>query len=107
MTTSAEAFIRVASEAEVRAAGRLVVQADGHVLVLFAVGERIYAAVGEFALRRDSPEASRILLAAVRYLAAHTPTTRAQHQTYQIAYGLHRGERLYAEPPGPSAALGP
>jgi nitrite reductase/ring-hydroxylating ferredoxin subunit len=35
------------------------------------------------------------LIAAVRYLAAHAPTDRAQRQTYEIARRLHRGENLY------------
>ena len=35
------------------------------------------------------------LVAAARYLAAHAPTTRSQHQTYDIARRLHRGDRLY------------
>ncbi|MGH8103294.1 MAG: Rieske (2Fe-2S) protein, partial [bacterium] len=38
-----------------------------------------------------------ILVAAARYLAAHAPTMRAQGQTYQIAYRLHRGERLFED----------
>ncbi len=39
-----------------------------------------------------------MLVAAARYLAAHAPTVRAQGQTYQIAYRLNRGERLFEEP---------
>jgi hypothetical protein len=35
--------------------------------------------------------------AAGRYLAAHTTTTRSQHQTFEIARRLHRGERLYED----------
>jgi nitrite reductase/ring-hydroxylating ferredoxin subunit len=38
-----------------------------------------------------------VMVAAARYLAAHAPTVRAQGQTYQIAYRLHRGDRLFAE----------
>src|SRR5438034_5689776 len=37
------------------------------------------------------------LIAAARYLAAHAPTDRAQHQTYEIARRLHRGEKLYED----------
>jgi hypothetical protein len=36
-----------------------------------------------------------MLLAAVRYLAAHSPTMRSQGQTYDIARRLSRGEVLY------------
>jgi hypothetical protein len=38
-----------------------------------------------------------VMVAAARYLAAHAPTVRAQGQTYQIAYRLHRGDRLFTE----------
>ena len=37
------------------------------------------------------------LIAAARYLAAHSPTDRAQRQTYEIARRLHRGENLYED----------
>jgi nitrite reductase/ring-hydroxylating ferredoxin subunit len=36
-----------------------------------------------------------ILLAASRYLAAHSPTMRSQNRTYQIANQLHHGEQLF------------
>ncbi len=38
-----------------------------------------------------------ILLAASRYLAAHSPTMRSQGRTYQIANKLHHGEQLFEE----------
>lgn len=37
------------------------------------------------------------LIAAARYLAAHATTTRSQHQTFEIARRLHRGENLYED----------
>ena len=40
-------------------------------------------------------ERIHVLIAATRYLAAHTPTVRAQGQTYEIAYRLHRGDHLH------------
>ena len=44
------------------------------------------------------PETTRLpLIAAARYLAAHAATTRSQHQTFDIARRLHRGERLYED----------
>ena len=42
-------------------------------------------------------DARTVLIAAARYLAAHAPTVRAQGQTFEIAWRLHRGERLYEE----------
>jgi nitrite reductase/ring-hydroxylating ferredoxin subunit len=41
--------------------------------------------------------AAHMLVAAARYLAAHSPTVRAQGQTYEIAQRLHRGEHLFEE----------
>ena len=38
---------------------------------------------------------THLLVAAIRYLAAHSPTVRAQGQTYRIASRLHRGEELF------------
>jgi len=40
---------------------------------------------------------SHIYIAAVRYLAAHTPSARAQGQTFEIAWRLHQGGKLYEE----------
>lgn len=40
-------------------------------------------------------EAVHVLVAAVRYLAAHAPTVRAQGQTFGIARRLHRNEKLF------------
>jgi hypothetical protein len=38
-----------------------------------------------------------ILVAAARYLAAHSPTMRTQGRTYQIANQLCHGEHLFEE----------
>jgi nitrite reductase/ring-hydroxylating ferredoxin subunit len=43
----------------------------------------------------DKKEITHIMIAAIRYLAAHSPTVRAQEQTYQIAQRLHKGEELF------------
>jgi hypothetical protein len=40
---------------------------------------------------------SHLLVATTRYLAAHTPTARAQGQTFEIAWRLHQGGKLYEE----------
>ena len=40
---------------------------------------------------------SHVLIAAARYMAAHTPTARAQGQTFEIAWRLHQGVNLYEE----------
>jgi nitrite reductase/ring-hydroxylating ferredoxin subunit len=59
--------------------------------------QTIEAAFAQHALLRDTPEATHVLIAAARYLAAHAPTVRAEGQTFQIAERLHRGELLYEE----------
>ena len=46
------------------------------------------------------PEGEHILVAAVRFLAAHSPTQRAQLQTAEVALRLHRGDELYEEEGG-------
>ena len=43
----------------------------------------------------DETVGVNILVAAIRYLAAHSPTVRAQGQTYQIAHRLHIGDHLF------------
>ena len=59
--------------------------------------QTLEAAFRQYALLRGTPAGVHVLVAAVRYLAAHAPTVRSQDQTYQIAHRLHRGEQLYEE----------
>jgi nitrite reductase/ring-hydroxylating ferredoxin subunit len=40
---------------------------------------------------------SHVLISTTRYLAAHTPTARAQGQTFEIAWRLNQGGKLYEE----------
>ena len=44
-----------------------------------------------------TPAGANALVATARYLAAHSPTVRAQGQTWNIATRLHRGDRLFEE----------
>ncbi len=99
---------------QVNEAGRLVAQ----YLYNGGAADRLLAALGSALLREDrdfhtiqSVEAAfrqydmlrgteagiHALIGAARYLAAHSPTVRAQGQTYQIARRLHRGELLFEE----------
>ncbi|MBD0355010.1 MAG: Rieske (2Fe-2S) protein, partial [Rubrobacteraceae bacterium] len=87
---------------------------------LFAAGDadRLLALVGHLLLREDrnfhtiqavetaftqhahlrgTTAGTHVLVAAVRYLAAHSPTMRSQGQTYDIARRLSRGEVLHEE----------
>lgn len=61
------------------------------------------AAIGEYESWKDRSDAfaerarETLLLAAVRYLAAHAPTARETPHTARIAQRLNRGERLFEE----------
>ena len=102
----------VESDEEVDRAGRLSAEylASGGNL------DRLKHALGEVLLREDAgfhtnqnleaafnqlryqddPERRRVLLvAAARYLSAHTPTRRQGEQTFRIAERLNRGERIH------------
>ncbi len=74
------------------ALGSLLLREDRN----FHTIQALEAAFRQFAHLRGTPEATHVVIAAARYLAAHSPTMRAQGQTFQIASRLHRGERLYA-----------
>lgn len=73
--------------------GKLLLREDRN----FHTIQSIEAAFAQYELLKGTPEAVSVLVAAARYLAAHTPTARAQGQTYQIASRLHRGEKLFEE----------
>lgn len=57
--------------------------------------QMVEGAFRQYADLRETPDGPLVLIAAARYLAAHTPTTRSQGQTYQIARKLSRGEHLF------------
>jgi nitrite reductase/ring-hydroxylating ferredoxin subunit len=71
--------------------GRLLLREDRD----FHTIQTVEAAFKQYSLLKGTPEASHVLVAAARYLAAHAPTLRAQGQTYQIALRLKRGEKLF------------
>jgi nitrite reductase/ring-hydroxylating ferredoxin subunit len=64
---------------------------DFHVIQSIEAAFRLYSQLG------DPLEGVPVLVATARYLAAHAPTMRSQEQTYQMAYRLHRGDRLFEE----------
>jgi len=76
-----------------------VIAALGHGMLRedrdFHTIQMIEAVAAQHDLLHGGERAHHVLVAAARYLAAHAPTARAQGQTYQIAWRLHRGERLY------------
>jgi len=73
--------------------------AIGHALLRedrdFHTIQNVEAAFREFTPLIGTEAGTHLLIATARYLAAHSPTMRAQGQTYQIALRLHRGERLF------------
>ncbi len=71
--------------------GKLLLREDRD----FHTIQSIEAAVRQYSYWHGQPEGTNILVAAIRYLAAHAPTVRAQGQTYEIARRLHRGEKLF------------
>ncbi len=73
--------------------GKLLLREDRD----FHTIQSVEAAIRQADLFAGQPEAIHALVAAGRYLAAHSPTVRAQGQTYQIAQRLHRGDRLFEE----------
>lgn len=52
----------------------------------------------------DTKAGEHVIIAAVRYLAAHSPTMRSQGQTYKFAQRLSRGEKIFEES-SPSVSL--
>jgi hypothetical protein len=63
--------------------------ADFHTYQMLEAGVRQYREWGE------SDEGRHILIAVARYLAAHSPTERAQLQTAMVARRLSLGEALH------------
>lgn len=59
--------------------------------------QSVEAAFRQHVHLRDTTAGTHVLVAAARYLAAHSPTMRSQGQTYDIARRLSRGEILYEE----------
>lgn len=73
--------------------GKLLLREDRD----FHTIQSVEAAFNQYHLLRGTKEGVHVLIAAARYLAAHSPTVRAEGQTFQIAYRLSRGEKLFEE----------
>ncbi len=78
-------------EAMLATLGKLLLREDRD----FHTIQTVEAAFRQFTLLRGTTAGVHVLVAAARYLAAHSPTMRAQGQTYQIANRLSRGEKLF------------
>jgi nitrite reductase/ring-hydroxylating ferredoxin subunit len=75
------------------ALGKLLLREDRD----FHTIQTVEAAFRQYQLLKGTPAGTHALVAAARYLAAHSPTVRAEGQTYHIARRLHRGEKLFEE----------
>ena len=73
--------------------GKLLLREDRD----FHTIQSVEAAINQVQLLGDGEYGRNTLIATARYLAAHSPTVRAQGQTFQIAHRLHRGDALFAE----------
>jgi len=63
----------------------------------FHTYQMVEAGFRQYRTLRGTEDGRIVLIAVARYLAAHSPTTRATGQTYQTALRLHKGESLYAD----------
>ncbi|MBI3760466.1 MAG: Rieske (2Fe-2S) protein [Chloroflexi bacterium] len=73
--------------------GKLLLREDRD----FHTIQTVEAAFRQYDLLKGTREGTSVLIAAARYLAAHSPTVRAEGQTYRIAWRLHRGEKVFEE----------
>lgn len=78
-------------EAVLALLGKLLLREDRQ----FHVIQEVEAAFRQYSQLGNSATGINVLVAASRYLAAHTPTMRSQEQTYQMADRLHRGDRVF------------
>ncbi len=83
--------------------GHLLLREDGefHSYQMLEAGIALFSELAP----EDPAAAHRVLVAVARYLAAHSPTSRAMLQTARIARRLQRGENLY-DGQGPGEAAG-
>jgi hypothetical protein len=83
--------------------GHLLLREDGefHSYQMLEAGFRQYRLLRE----RRPEEARTVLVAVARYLAAHSPTSRAMLQTARNAIRLARGEALFEDEEQPSSAV--
>ncbi len=71
--------------------GRMMLREDAD----FHSFQIVDAAFKQFESRRGTESGRHVMIGLARFLAAHSPTPRAEGQTYQIALRLQRGEEIY------------
>ena len=89
----AELLGRGAHDAVVRGLGHALLREDAgfHQFQIYEAALRQY---GRFA---GTPAGDHVLIGAARFLTAHSPTVRANGQTFDIAARLQRGEALHGD----------
>ena len=70
--------------------GRMMLREDTG----FHAFQIVDAAFKQFEERQDAESGRHVMIGLARFLAAHSPTPRAEGQTYQIALRLQRGEDI-------------
>ncbi len=71
--------------------GRMMLREDSG----FHLFQIVDAAFKQFQERQGTQSGRHVMIGLARFLAAHSPTPRAEGQTYQIALRLHRGEDMH------------
>ena len=71
--------------------GRMMLREDAG----FHSFQIVDAAFKQFEERQGTESGKHVMVGLSRFLAAHSPTPRAEGQTYQIALRLQRGEEIY------------
>ena len=71
--------------------GRMMLREDAD----FHSFQIVDAAFRQYETRRGTEPGRHVLIGLARFLAAHSPTPRAEGQTFQIALRLQRGEEIY------------
>ena len=71
--------------------GHMMLREDGG----FHSFQLVDAAFKQFESRQATESGRHVMIGLSRFLAAHSPTPRAEGQTYQIAFRLQRGEEIY------------
>lgn len=68
-----------------------------HTIQMLEAAFRQSVAAQELTSLDKMSASTAIIVAATRYLAAHTPSARGQGQTFEIALRLHQGGKIYEE----------
>ena len=71
--------------------GRIMLREDAN----FHSFQLVEAAFQQYEERKGTESGRHVLIGLSRFLAAHSPTPRAEGQTYEIALRLQRGEEIY------------